>query len=62
MILKLTIDINGRVKNVEPLAGFHEEATKESIKSINKSGCYEIKYKDNYPIEYYMIIPILYQM
>jgi len=62
VILKLTIDINGRLKNVEPLAGFHEEAIKESVMSINKNGCYEIKYKDNTPIEYNMIIPIIYQI
>lgn len=62
VIIEITIGVDGRIKEINSLAGFHEEAIKEALKSIDKNGCSQIRLKNGIPIEYKIKMPILYEL
>jgi antitoxin component YwqK of YwqJK toxin-antitoxin module len=61
VIIEITIGVDGRIREIIPLAGFHKEAIKDAIRSIDRNGCSQIMLKNGIPIEHKIRMPILYE-
>jgi hypothetical protein len=58
VIVKLFINKSGELINIEPIAGFHEEAIKETIREFKKNKCYMIRCKNGEPSDYELIFAV----
>lgn len=62
VIIKLFISETGELIRIEPVAGFHDEAIKETIREFNKNKCYMIRYKNGEPSDYELIFGVTFKM
>ena len=52
VIVKLKIDSDGKLINIEKIAGFHEDAVKSVINTFQNHKCYFIRYRNGKAVEY----------